>query len=925
MLNDPIKNLKRRSEEKTASTSIKKGNDGIWIVCDWGEWSKPKNAIGICMYEDNLSFGEACKKLAELYQIEYKDTQFSAKPVIKKRDKKKSEKKGDYLFKYKKELTEKELLSIGPAMTNDVAVRFRLKSVVYFAYVKDKEVIETHSTEDYPIFVFDFGDWQKIYQPKSLDKSFRFRYAGGRPKDFLFGLDDAKDFFNELREEELSKDIKDKTRNANIKLKRVIVCSGESDALNMASFGYEVVWKNSESAILTKEQYKTLKGIAEDICNLPDIDATGVREAVKLGLTYLKIKTIWLPSYLLKSKDWRGNPRKDLKDFIQLKYNSEKPNNFRVLLRKLVENALPMQFWDEVVKTDSNGKYKGTDYIYNIVHAEHFLKHQGFFRMETPNEKEDYCYIHIEGNTVKRTTPNKIENYVNKFLEDRQEPIPLRNMVKKTPYLKEGMLSKLPLVEIDFVDNDVQNQFWFFKNGVLQINKNELKLHQNGVVNKMVWDEKIIDFPKQMSHKSFANELQKKHFEIFADRDGDDDIRILKTDNKFLNYLINASRVHWRKDLEDSFKNKGDKQRDDYFKKHQFDIAAPNLNEDEILEQKHHLINKIFALGYLLHKYKDSSRAWFVYGMDNKLSDMGESHGGSGKTLMFSNLEYIMKNQFYIPGRSKKTIESEFLFDGVDKDVDYIFIDDMDPRFPVDQFFSEITGKMRVNGKNTKAYTLSFPDSPKMSGTSNFPPINLDPSTARRILFTVNSDYYHHNKDNEYLQTRGVADDFGGIRFFTQFTEQDFLDFYVLMAQCVQYFLSTPDKKDPPMDNVKKRNLLAEMGPIFKSWAEVYFSKENGLLDQIISRKIAYTKYKDSGGKKNPNSFKKSVIAFCKFHGYVFDPKDENIPRTSDGRIVKKVSGESHECFYIKTIPTPIDPKTFEEPETPDYENDEPY
>lgn len=74
----PNQKFKRRSEEKTASTSIKKGNDGIWIVCDWGEWSKPKNAIGICMYEDNLSFGEACKKLAELYQIEYKDTQFSA-------------------------------------------------------------------------------------------------------------------------------------------------------------------------------------------------------------------------------------------------------------------------------------------------------------------------------------------------------------------------------------------------------------------------------------------------------------------------------------------------------------------------------------------------------------------------------------------------------------------------------------------------------------------------------------------------------------------------------------------------------------------------------------------------------------------------------------------------------------------------------
>ncbi|WP_167572043.1 hypothetical protein, partial [Aquimarina algiphila] len=102
--------------------------------------------------------------------------------------------------------------------------------------------------------------------PKSADKSYRFRYAGGRPENFLFGLSDAKAGHTSLLNEEAKKDIDDTTRKSNIKLDQVVLCSGERDALNMASFGYYVVWKNSETAILTKQQYKTLKGLTGNSC-----------------------------------------------------------------------------------------------------------------------------------------------------------------------------------------------------------------------------------------------------------------------------------------------------------------------------------------------------------------------------------------------------------------------------------------------------------------------------------------------------------------------------------------------------------------------------------------------------------------------------------------------------------------------------------
>lgn len=58
---DQSKKFKMRSDDKTASSSLKLTDDAVWLVIDWGAWDKPKNGLGVCMFEDNLSFGEAVK------------------------------------------------------------------------------------------------------------------------------------------------------------------------------------------------------------------------------------------------------------------------------------------------------------------------------------------------------------------------------------------------------------------------------------------------------------------------------------------------------------------------------------------------------------------------------------------------------------------------------------------------------------------------------------------------------------------------------------------------------------------------------------------------------------------------------------------------------------------------------------------------
>ena len=76
-------------------------------------------------------------------------------------------------------------------------------------------------------------------------------------------------------------------------------------------------------------------------------------------------------------------------------------------------------------------------------------------------------------------------------------------------------------------------------------------------------------------------------------------------DSHFFGYLINTSRLFWRKETETNFNERPEEERQAYLEAHPFDIAGEGLSDLEIWEQKQNLINKIFTFGYMLHRYND--------------------------------------------------------------------------------------------------------------------------------------------------------------------------------------------------------------------------------------------------------------------------------------------------------------------------------
>jgi len=888
--------------EKSASARLTQAKEtGVWIVTDFGSDSVPRNAIEIVRLEENMTFGEALRYIVDKWniQIEGVENRPIAQADITKRPATKDEVEGKVYFfiryddKDQPTFTTFELTTLGPFVNKNDCIDNNLYALRKYIRIKNREAIEVNATDAFPIFMIDEGDFQKIYQPMSQDKGFRFSYAGTRPKSYVFGLDNCRKAYNRLVSR--WKESADDEEKNQPKLKRIILCMGDRDSINVYSLDKEnyVIWLNSESEMLSGTVYKELNEMSEQVYQIPDMDSTGRKHGVKLALKFITMKTIWLPEELTQMRDWRGNPCKDITDFIK-KWD---PNRVKKEFNSLMHVAPTAQFWDEKPEFDKSDKFIGLRYTFNNVHAYYFLNLLGIFRFRNPNEKTGYIYIKIDGNIVKEIEPVDIKNYVNEFLEKRRYPSQLRNMIYKTTQLNENSLSNIWLRDIDFTDFDRDYQFLFFRNATWKVSKDKIEEFKPENVDRYVWEDEVID--KRVK-------LMDNFFTVTTIDHGDGykeyDIEIENTECLFFRYLIQTSRIHWRKELEDSFQNKSEEISEKYFKENQFKIDGSNLDDDEIQEQKLHLINKIYALGYLMHRYKDPSKPWAVFAMDNKISEEGESHGGAGKSICFKAPKFFMKS-IEFNGRNKKLTENPHIYENVTVHTDYILVDDADQYLNFEFFFKPLTGDLDVNPKGTRQYSIPFSDSPKFCITSNYTLRNIDPSTERRLLYVVFSDYYHYNSNSEYRQHRNPYDDFGK-NLFDDFTDKEWELFLNFMAQCIKFYLNH-SKIGPPMKNVELRNLKTIITDAFLNWAEIYFHENR--LNINVKREDAFHDFQEKTNSKQwkVNRFTKSLKAWCRYQGYQYNPETHCNAGNGDkkDRIIEKIDNKPVEMFYIKTQP----------------------
>lgn len=495
--------------------------------------------------------------------------------------------------------------------------------------------------------------------------------------------------------------------------------------------------------------------------NIPDIDETGIRKGWEVALQFIDIHTIWLPKKLELYHDNRGYSRKDLRDFMEI---WQRKQDFEGLKKM----ALPARFWTEKMTKDGTMKYDiDTACLFN------FLNLNGFYALRDDNSDETE-YIRIEGNVVSHVKAKDINQFVMNWVKVRQLGRSILNLVINSPRLNAALLDRLDEVDLNFKDYTPTSQLFFFKNTTVEVCKptatnSGINTFDKGEgLDNFVWEKNVIQhrfklLDPMFEIKTVEDEDGRKHLEL----------EVKNVKSHFFGYLINASRLFWRKETEYNFEGNTKDEKRFYLEAHPFDIAGEGLTDEEIREQKQNLINKIFCFGYMMHKFKIVTRAWAPMAMDNKIGEDGQCNGRSGKSFFFSALSYLM-NYVKLSGRNPKLMDNPHVFEQVNQFTDFVVGDDCDRYLNLGQFYDNITSDMTVNPKNNHVFTIPFADSPKFAFTTNYVPANFDPSSEARTLYMVFSDWYHQQtEDNDYLETRSIMDDFHKTLYADDYTDDE--------------------------------------------------------------------------------------------------------------------------------------------------------
>ncbi len=943
--------FKERADEKTASARCSYFK-GQWRITDFGNQGEVNslNGIAYVMHREGLMYIDALRFIEEvIIRHEVESSGFS-KPVYAAdyswRDVTATDKKGAYNFTYKPKPTENDLQAIGRYVTAELLDKFHIKSVEKYelcAYSKkySRDIVHIFTaTEHYPIFVMDCGSFQKIYKPHEPEKKYRFSYAGDKPTNYIFGLDVLENVENEFVTEDGQYAYEGEHKQPHIK--DLIRCSGESDALNVASLGYHVYWLNSESAKMKRKDFTKLDDMCENHYQLMDLDDTGRAEAMKFAHKHMNLFTIQLPEWVRLKTDWRGNPCKDIKDFINIAGDNqdETEHQFGVLKRR----AFPMKFWTKSIE-QSKGKTV-VNYNLNLENFYYFLESNGFYVTDSKyHRKAGYCYAKIEGKVVKLINPEQIKKIVKRFTKqwirskNLLDEVAILNKINSSNQISENNLQELKEIELNFFNHKKGLEWLHFSNGSLKITPDSIeKVKHEEVPNYILGELEIND--TLISHLIPNNiRLEKKPpIEIHPTPEYDKLLQKLKeaktteqreninvelanypeldryqvtiNDEEFIwvRFLKDLARIHWRKELEDK----------------------KELTEEEKKEQDLLLVNIMFILGYMTAQYKNPGKPWLCFLQDMKISAIGQSSGRSGKSLVTVAMSKT-RPSFYIGGRRKDITEkTEFIYDGFTKFHNFIEVDDLYEFAEFNFFYTQVTGKREVNSKHISKQILDYPESGKMIISSNFELQNTDNSTIARILNAAVSDYYHEKtKYNDYRESRSPLSKFGRM-LFDEFTEEEWNKFFNFMAYCIQLQMRF-FKIQPPMANLEKRQLRRLMikgvskDEEFFKWANTYFTippdprpelspPDTGYFNVLIPRDPAFKNFTATLTNAQQNKFKapqfkQSLAAWCEYYGYELNPVALCTGRhaAEDRRILKTIDGTTTECFYISTKPGEVD------------------
>lgn len=490
----------------------------------------------------------------------------------------------------------------------------------------------------------------------------------------------------------------------------------------------------------------------------------------------------------------------------------------------------------------------------NMVETMNFLRANGYFRIRlSDNPESGYQFINLDNGIIDISSGSEIRTFVYDYIMSSCKRLAVQEAFtrKLSMWLADKQLERLSIVEGDFNNFAPGVQRTYYNNGQVEITASDIT---PGKPINNVWRSRIV--PRDFRRVPIIKSISKV---------GDDFYIEFSEEAKhceFLTYLQNTSNT---------------------FYPHNAWRELEPAERKEFLQQ---LINKITTIGYMLCDYKYASERKAVIIVDHNMSEVGQSFGGVGKSILGNAIGRIYGDaQTKIDGKSIKS-DDQFLLAQVTKATRNIFIDDVRPNFDFERIFVLITGDMTVRQLNQNPYTIKAEESPKILVATNHAINKSDEgSVKRRIAYMEFSAWY--NADHTPM------DDFGHM-LFDEWDDEQWCLFDNLMAECAMYYLRSfeenwPGKKGqgavpPPMKNIELRALRQKMSEVLYQWADAYFDPSSGNLNNRLKRQDIMNAFLEFAAGSSQgvtrSNFKDKIKAFCRFKGYDFNPDKPNADGT---------------------------------------------
>ena len=492
----------------------------------------------------------------------------------------------------------------------------------------------------------------------------------------------------------------------------------------------------------------------------------------------------------------------------------------------------------------------------NYTETLRFLAASGFYRLANEGEgAAGFEYIHIDDGIIDRSAPYEIRDFIISYIMTNcRNPLVHEYFnAKLDMILPDKKLERLELRKDDFNNFEPGVQRSYYNNGQVEITSQSIKPF---LPISNVWRSRIV--PRNFKRIKIIESIDvaENNFSIKFTQDG--------LNCEFVRYLINTSNNYYSPE------------------------EPREVSADEQSEWDQHVINKITALGYLLSDWKYSSDRKTVVIQDHRISEVGQSWGGSGKSILGDAISHV-RAQASFDGKTFNPSD-QFALDGVTKSTRNIFIDDVRTNFNFEILFNWVTGNLPVNPKGKTKFSIKAENSPKFLITTNHAINNANQdSISRRIAYMEYSSWY--NKEHT------IVDDFDH-QFFFDWDEHQWQLFDNLMAECVMYYLRSFElawnKKGegiipPPMKNIELRTLRQSMSEILLQWADEYFDPSGTNINSRISKKLMFDNFVTyAGGSQghgvNSSNFKRRMKDFCKYKGYDFNPA-KPIDKPNGGKV----------------------------------------